>query len=130
MMVVVSRKGMYLRHSAAMTAVFTTIWLSTVMKVSSSPSIAKNESGRATLRTTEHDTSPSFHWSPESDAAISMKPRRITWKPFMRSQLREFILCGIAEEPVCPFAKPSLASSAPAMILSVSQKDDAPEPSW
>ena len=128
--VVVRRNGIYFAHSAFITAVFTTIWFSTVMNVSSSPSIAKNESGSTTRRTTEQDTSPSFHWSPPSDAAISINPRRITWNPLIRSQLREFILCGIAEDPVCPFAKPSLASSAPAIMRRVFAKEDAPAPIW
>ena len=43
---------------------------STVRKVSNSPSSAKNASGSATRRTTEHDTSPSFHWSPASSPTI------------------------------------------------------------
>ena len=40
-----------------------------VANVSSSPSIANIAPGSATRRTTEHDTSPSFHWSPASSAA-------------------------------------------------------------
>ena len=43
---------------------------STVRNVSNRPSAAKNASGRATRRTTEHDTSPSFHWSPASSPTI------------------------------------------------------------
>jgi hypothetical protein len=43
---------------------------STVRNVWNSPSAAKNASGRATRRTTEHDTSPSFHWSPASSPTI------------------------------------------------------------
>ena len=32
--------------------------------------MAKNASGSATRRTTEQETSPSFHWSPASSATI------------------------------------------------------------
>ena len=49
------------------------------------------------------------------------------WKPFTRSQDREFILCGMALEPVWPGAKPSLAVSFPAMSRRVLQKDEGPE---
>lgn len=59
-----------------------------------------------------------------------MNPRSIAWKPFMRSQLREFILWGMADDPVCPFANPSLASSAPAIMRRVFAKDDGPDASW
>lgn len=48
----------------------------------------------------------------------------------MRSQLREFILWGMADDPVCPFANPSLASSAPAIMRRVFAKDDGPDASW
>ena len=54
-------------------------------------------------------------------------PRRITWKPLMRSQVRAFILCGMADEPTWPGRKPSLASSWPAMRRRVLAKDDGPE---
>jgi hypothetical protein len=37
----------------------------------------------------------------------------------MRSQLRLFILCGMAELPTCPGRKPSVASSMPAIRRSV-----------
>jgi hypothetical protein len=53
-------------------------------------------------RTTEHDTSPSFHWWPASAAVMVTYPERMVEKPQMRSQLRVFILCGIEDEPVCP----------------------------
>ena len=39
------------------------------------PSVARKASGSATRRTTEHDTSPSFHWSPASPATIVRWPR-------------------------------------------------------
>ena len=55
--------------------------------------------GDATRRTTEQDTSPSFHWSPASSPTIDANPRRITTKPLIRSADRVFILCGIADDP-------------------------------
>ena len=36
------------------------------------PSMAKNASGSATRRTTEQDTSPSFHWLPASSESMVM----------------------------------------------------------
>ena len=57
-------------RSAAMVAVNTSIWCRMVMNVSSRPSIAKKASGNATRRTTEQDTSPSFHWWPLSAPVI------------------------------------------------------------
>ena len=42
------------------------------------PSAAKNESGSITLLTTEHETSPSFHWSPEIELAIVRYPLMMT----------------------------------------------------
>jgi hypothetical protein len=44
--------------------------------------------------------------------------------PLMRSQERLFILCGMAEEPTWPLAKPSPASSCPAMRRKVLAKLD------
>ncbi|SHW89009.1 Uncharacterised protein [Mycobacteroides abscessus subsp. abscessus] len=46
-----------------------------------------------------------------------------------RSQLRVFILCGIAELPTCPGAKPSVTSSCPAIRRMVCASDDGPAPS-
>ena len=77
--------------------------------------MAKNASGSATRRTTEQDTSPSFHWSPASSPTIERWPRRTTARPLTRSQERVFILCGIAEEPTWPSSKPSVTSSMPAI---------------
>ena len=50
---------------------------------------------------------------------IMRYPPRIVWKPQMRSQLRLFILCGMAELPTCPGRKPSVARSWPAIKRSV-----------
>ena len=75
------------------------------------PSSAKNASGSATRRTTEQNTSPSFHCAPASSAAMDPYPRRTTCSPLTRSHERVFILCGIAEEPTCPGWKPSVTSS-------------------
>jgi hypothetical protein len=72
---------------------------STVRNVSNSPSAAKNASGSATRRTTESETSPSFHWSPASSPSMVRLPRSTTAKPLTRSHERVFILCGIAEDP-------------------------------
>ena len=47
-------------------------------------------------------TSPSFHWSPASSATIERWPRSTTARPLTRSQLRLFILWGIAELPTWP----------------------------
>ncbi len=77
--------------------------------------MAKNASGSITLRTTEQDTSPSFHWSPARPVAIARCPPRITDRPRIRSHDREFILCGMADDPTCPGANPSVASSCPAI---------------
>ena len=60
--VVVARNGRLRSFSAAMAAGKISICRNTVRKVSSRPSSAKQASGSATRRTTEHDTSPSFHW--------------------------------------------------------------------
>ena len=68
--VVVARNGRLRSFSAAMAAGKISIWRSTVRKVSSRPSSAKNASGSATRRTTEHDTSPSFHLWPARFAVI------------------------------------------------------------
>ena len=40
---------------------------------------------------------------------------------------REFILCGIADEPTCPGANPSVASSCPAMRRRVVANDEGPD---
>lgn len=56
-------------------------------------------------------------------------PLRMAWKPLMRSQEREFILCGMAEEPVWPGANPSEAVSWPAMRRRVLAKEEGPLPS-
>ena len=53
-------------------------------------------------------------------------PLRMTWKPLTRSQEREFILCGMALEPVWPGANPSLAVSWPAIRRRVLQNDERP----
>ena len=75
------------------------------------PSAAKCASGSSTRRTTEHDTSPSFHWMPASPAAMVRCPSRMTLNPQIRSHERAFILWGMAEEPTCPSTNPSVASS-------------------
>ena len=84
-------------------------------KVSNRPSRAKKASGNATRRTTESETSPSFHWSPASSPIIETYPRRTTARPFTRSQERVFILCGMALEPTWPGRNPSVTSSCPAI---------------
>ena len=84
-------------------------------KVSNNPSSAKNASGNATRRTTEQLTSPSFHWSPANSPTIERYPRITTDNPLTRSQLRVFILCGMAELPTWPFLKPSVTKSSPAI---------------
>ncbi len=68
--VVVGRKGRLRSFSAAMAAGKISICMSTVRNVSSKPSMAKNASGSATRRTTEHETSPSFHWWPARPAVM------------------------------------------------------------
>ena len=85
-------------------------------KVWNSPSAAKNASGRATRRTTEQETSPSFHWSPASSPTIDRWPR---------SDHREAVdpLAGAGVHLVRhrrrsrpgPRAKPSVTSSWPAI---------------
>ena len=87
--------------------------------VSNKPSIAKNASGNATLRTTLQETSPSFHWFPANSLVINAYPRKRITNPLILSQERAFILCGMADEPTCPFAKPSVANSAPAIKRNV-----------
>src|SRR5699024_8661734 len=64
-----------------------------------------------TRRTTEQNTSPSFHCWPAKSATIVRYPRRITCRPPTRSHERAFILCGIAEEPTWPSLKPSVTVS-------------------
>ena len=93
-------------------------------KVSKRPSTAKNASGRATRRTTEQLTSPSFHWSPASAATIVRWPRSTVVKPLMRSQDRVFILWGMADEPTWPAWKPSVTSSWPAISRMVRARLD------
>ena len=39
-----------------------------------------------------------------------------------------FILCGMADEPTCPGAKPSVTSSWPAISRMVCASDDGPAP--
>ena len=99
---------------------------STVRKVWKSPSVAKKASGSATRRTTEQETSPSFHWSPASSLTIERCPRRITARPLTRSQERVFILWGMAEEPTWPSLKPSVTSSWPAISRTVVARLDGP----
>ena len=70
-MVVVARKGRLRAFSLAIAEGNASIWPRTVSSVSREPSIAKNASGSATRLTTEHDTSPSFHWPPARDAVIA-----------------------------------------------------------
>ncbi len=89
--------------------------------------MAKKASGSATRRTTEHETSPSFHWSPASSLTIDRCPRSTTARPFTRSHERVFILCGIAEEPTCPSLKPSVTSSWPAISRMVVARLDGAE---
>ena len=48
----------------------------------------------------------------------------------MRSQLRAFALCGIAEDPTCPSRNPSVTSPAPAMRRMVVAKLAAAAPVW
>src|SRR5918994_2681856 len=67
---VVARNGKERSSSRAITAGYAPNSSSTVMNVSNSPSTAKKAPGRATRRTTEQETSPSFHWAPASSAAI------------------------------------------------------------
>ncbi len=47
-------------------------------------------------------------------------------KPLMRSQLRAFILCGMALLPTWPALKPSVANSWPAISRSVVARLDGP----
>ena len=54
----------------------------------------------------------------------------MTRNPHTRSQLRAFILCGIAEDPTCPGRNPSVTSSLPAMSRSVVASDAGPATSW
>ena len=92
--------------------------------------MAKNASGSATRRTTEQKTSPSFHCAPASSAAIDAYPRSTTCRPLTRSHERVFILCGIADEPTWPGAKPSVTSSWPAISRMVCANDDGPAATW
>ena len=125
-----ARNGRYRRSSASITAGNAPNSSSTVRKVSNSPSIAKKASGSATRRTTEQKTSPSFHWAPASSAPIEAYPRRITVRPLTRSQEREFILWGIAEEPTWPSLNPSVTSSLPAIRRIVVARLDGPAATW
>src|SRR5699024_11992151 len=80
-------------------------------------------------RTTEQNTSPSFHCWPAKSATIVRYPRRITCRPPTRSHERAFILCGIAEEPTWPSLKPSVTVSLPAIKRMVVAKEDGAAPS-
>ena len=53
-------------------------------------------------------------------------PRRITANPLTRSHEREFILCGIAEEPTWPSLNPSVTSSLPAISRTVVARLEGP----
>jgi hypothetical protein len=92
--------------------------------------VAKKASGSATRRTTEHETSPSFHWSPASSPTIERQPRTITARPLTRSEERVFILCGIADDPTWPGWKPSVTSSWPTINRIVVASDDGPATIW
>ena len=66
----VARNGRKRSSSRAITAGYAPNSSSTVRNVWNSPSVAKKASGSATRRTTEQETSPSFHWSPASSPTI------------------------------------------------------------
>ena len=98
---------------------------STVSVVSNSPSRAKNASGSATRRTTEQDTSPSFHCSPASSPTIEAYPRKITMKPLIAlGRAGVHLVRHGADEPTCPGWNPSVTSSLPAISRIVVASDD------
>ncbi len=61
---------------------------------------------------------------------MAAKPRSTTDRPLTRSQDRVFILCGIALEPTWPAAKPSVASSWPAIRRMVVARLAGPATAW
>ena len=95
---------------------------STVRTVSNRPSVARKAPGRAIRRAAESATSPSFQVAPASPATIVRWPLSTTASAATRSHDRALTLWGMADEPTWPSAKPSVASSCPAISRRVTAR--------
>ena len=128
---VVVRNGRYRSSSRLTTAGYTPNSSSTVNIVSNSPSNAKNASGNATRRTTEHNTSPSFHWSPPAHRPLrrTAQDHREPVDPLAGTGVH---LVRHRREPTWPSLKPSVTSSFPAIsrivVATYGRQPAAPAP--